>query len=245
MAVLKYKTANGEYKTLLNYTIKNPNVVGTTGESATDVMSQKAVTDELNKKMDSTEASKFVSSETFNTEVTKIVNKTVYGNETPTVSGEVVTTENLGTTLSGYATQSWVGEQGYTKNEGTVTSVGVSVPTGLSVANSPVTTNGTIAISLATGYEIPQTTTLNSFLKGSMKVVSANSNITNFNETTAAGTQLHIIYTNTSSADTTVTIPTSGYKTPDGQQMNITVPKGGYAEVNLMNIEGTTYVRGL
>lgn len=43
---------------------------------------------------------------------------------------------------------------------GTVTSVGVSVPTGLSVANSPVTTSGTIAISLASGYTIPTTAAL-------------------------------------------------------------------------------------
>ena len=43
---------------------------------------------------------------------------------------------------------------------GTVTSVGVSVPTGLSVANSPVTSAGTIAISLASGYTIPTTTAL-------------------------------------------------------------------------------------
>lgn len=49
MAVLKYKTRNGEYKTLLNYTIKNPHVVGTTGDSEIDVMSQKAVTEELKK----------------------------------------------------------------------------------------------------------------------------------------------------------------------------------------------------
>lgn len=40
---------------------------------------------------------------------------------------------------------------------GTVTSVGVSVPTGLSVSGSPVTTSGTIAISLASGYSIPTT----------------------------------------------------------------------------------------
>lgn len=41
---------------------------------------------------------------------------------------------------------------------GTVTSVGVSVPTGLSVSNTPITTSGTIAISLASGYSIPTTT---------------------------------------------------------------------------------------
>lgn len=38
---------------------------------------------------------------------------------------------------------------------GTVTSVGVSVPTGLTVSNSPITSSGTIAIGMDTGYSIP------------------------------------------------------------------------------------------
>ena len=45
----------------------------------------------------------------------------------------------------------------YTTNTGTVTSVGVSVPTGLSVTGSPVTSSGTIAISYSAGYSIPTT----------------------------------------------------------------------------------------
>jgi len=40
---------------------------------------------------------------------------------------------------------------------GTVTSVGISVPTGLSVSNTPVTGSGTIAITLTSGYSIPTT----------------------------------------------------------------------------------------
>lgn len=40
---------------------------------------------------------------------------------------------------------------------GSVTSVALSVPTGLSVSGSPITTSGTLAISLAGGYTIPQT----------------------------------------------------------------------------------------
>lgn len=40
---------------------------------------------------------------------------------------------------------------------GTVTSVGVSVPTGLSVSNTPVTGSGTIAITFTAGYSIPTT----------------------------------------------------------------------------------------
>ena len=41
-------------------------------------------------------------------------------------------------------------------SSGTVTSVALSVPTGLSVSGSPITTSGTLAISLASGYVIPQ-----------------------------------------------------------------------------------------
>lgn len=48
-------------------------------------------------------------------------------------------------------------DSGYTKNTGTVTSVAVSVPTGLSVSGSPITTKGTIAIALDSGYSIPTT----------------------------------------------------------------------------------------
>ena len=40
---------------------------------------------------------------------------------------------------------------------GSVTSVGLSVPTGFSVASSPVTTSGTIALSFAAGYSLPTT----------------------------------------------------------------------------------------
>ena len=36
---------------------------------------------------------------------------------------------------------------------GTVTSVGMSVPTGFSIANSPVTTSGTLAVTYASGYQ--------------------------------------------------------------------------------------------
>lgn len=48
-------------------------------------------------------------------------------------------------------------DSGFTANKGTVTSVGLTVPTGLSVSGSPVTGSGTLAISLASGYSIPTT----------------------------------------------------------------------------------------
>lgn len=40
---------------------------------------------------------------------------------------------------------------------GSVTSVGMTVPTGLSVSGSPITTSGTLAVTLQTGYSIPTT----------------------------------------------------------------------------------------
>ena len=40
---------------------------------------------------------------------------------------------------------------------GTVTSVAMSVPTGLSIYGSPITSSGTLALSLASGYSIPTT----------------------------------------------------------------------------------------
>lgn len=49
-------------------------------------------------------------------------------------------------------------DSGYTKNTGTVTSVGLTLPTGLVCATKTITTSGTFAISLASGYSIPTTT---------------------------------------------------------------------------------------
>ena len=50
---------------------------------------------------------------------------------------------------------------GYLTSEtytGTVTSVSLTLPTGLEVTGSPITTSGTLAVSFATGYSIPTTT---------------------------------------------------------------------------------------
>jgi hypothetical protein len=48
-------------------------------------------------------------------------------------------------------------DAGFTTNAGTVTSVALSVPKGLSVSGSPVTASGTLAIALSSGYSIPTT----------------------------------------------------------------------------------------
>ena len=54
----------------------------------------------------------------------------------------------------------WTNDSGYLTAEtytGTVTSVAASVPTGLSIAGSPITSSGTLAITFTAGYSIPTT----------------------------------------------------------------------------------------
>lgn len=60
--------------------------------------------------------------------------------------------------LANYYTRAEIDAKGYTTNKGTVTSVGLTLPTGLVCATKTITTSGTFAISLASGYSIPTTT---------------------------------------------------------------------------------------
>lgn len=48
-------------------------------------------------------------------------------------------------------------DSGFTTNKGTVTSVAMSVPTGLSISGSPIIASGTLALSYTSGYSIPTT----------------------------------------------------------------------------------------
>ncbi len=49
MATLKYQDENGNYVTISQYKVNDLQIVQTVGDSEEKVMSQKAVTDELNK----------------------------------------------------------------------------------------------------------------------------------------------------------------------------------------------------
>jgi Collagen triple helix repeat (20 copies) len=72
-----------------------------------------------------------------------------------TIRGEI-TSSNV-TTALGFTPYNATNPNGYTNNTGTVTSVALTTPTGLSVTGSPVTTSGTLALSLTSGYSIPTT----------------------------------------------------------------------------------------
>lgn len=63
----------------------------------------------------------------------------------------------------GSTSYSWILIPAGDEPEGTVTSVGVSVPTGFSVSNTPITSSGTIAITFASGYSLPTTAKQNTW----------------------------------------------------------------------------------
>ena len=74
-------------------------------------------------------------------------------------SGGLYTTLSVGSNeqiLTVDSTQTY-GVKWATVSAGTVTSVAMTVPTGLSISGSPITTAGTLALSLTSGYNIPKT----------------------------------------------------------------------------------------
>jgi len=76
---------------------------------------------------------------------------------TPVVGEPIYTTDDKKLYIGDGTTAGGVAVGGGT---GSVTSVAATVPTGLAIAGSPITTSGTLAISLASGYVIPTQSTL-------------------------------------------------------------------------------------
>lgn len=87
---------------------------------------------------------------------------------------EQISKSHLTEALAGYATEKWVEDKGYltnrdaytkaeidaqgwSSNKGTVTSVGIAMPTGFSVSGSPITEKGILAVGFASGYSLPTT----------------------------------------------------------------------------------------
>ena len=68
---------------------------------------------------------------------------------------------------AGTSSQYWRGDKTWqtlpAAGTGTVTSVVMSVPTGLSISGSPITTSGTLALSLTSGYAIPTTANISTW----------------------------------------------------------------------------------
>lgn len=79
------------------------------------------------------------------------------GTVTTVNPGDPATVTNVGTSAAAvFNFEIPKGEDG--TGNGTVTSIAISVPTGLEVSGSPITTSGTFAITFASGYSIPTNT---------------------------------------------------------------------------------------
>lgn len=82
-------------------------------------------------------------------------------------------------------------------------------------------------------------------LHGSYKVVHVNSGGV-VSENPEEGTEVDVIYTNSTNQEITLTIvPTQRVKTPFARDIVLIIPSGGYCEANYSNIGGTIYVRGM
>jgi hypothetical protein len=108
-------------------------------------------------------------------------------------------------TNDGYGNYSWAATGG----TGTVTSVGLSVPTGFTVTNSPVTTNGTISMGFTSGYSLPMTADQVNW--------SSAYDWVNANGLLSISGSHSLIFRTTGSTD--ITLPTSGI-IPNQQDVN-------------------------
>lgn len=159
---------------------------------------------------------------------------------TETVEEQEVTTyswEQIGSTtadLSNYVNKVNVGNTEYTPSGGAV-----------SLPAYPTTLPASDVYSWAKEENKPSYTL--SEVGAAASVVALTENVNSTCSITGAGNagkMETIVYTNSSGSSKTVTIPTT-YSTPDGAAITLTVPDGGYCEVNYLNISGTIYARGV
>lgn len=232
MATLKYRTSSGEYKTLTNYSVQPITPVQVTGTSATDIMSQNAVTNELNKK------------------ATKATTLSGYGITDAKISDGTIT-------LGDKTIKPITAETGTVASVTITGGTGISI-----TSTDPITTSGTRGISLSTDYQnkISSATTLVSFLEGANTVTSISSipitkrlciaSVTSGSFTLAntpsAGREIHVIIKNTSSSDITITIPngTEGNITYNSNDVTTLTIKGNcFGEINAISDGSTVYIR--
>lgn len=262
MAVVKYKSKDGSYKTLYNYNINNVPVVQGTGTSTDSVMSQKAVTDELAKYVEKpttgTEyaTQKWVTDQAYlqenaltdyatksevNAKADSATTLAGYGITDAKIEGGTITLGNQSLTplasdaLTGYATESWVNGE-LAKKAGT----------GVASSGANGLMSSTDKGNLDFLFGVNKVSSVSSIAVDKRLVVatiSSNGSL-GLASTPAAGREIHVIINNTSSSDITITIPdNSSYKSAIGTSLKI---KGNsYGEVNIISDGTTMYVRGV
>lgn len=229
MATIKYRTSSGEYRTLTNYSVQPITPVQTTGTSATDIMSQNAVTTELNKK------------------ATTATTLSGYGIADAKISDGVIT-------LGGNTITPLTAETGTVASVTITGGTGISV-----TDSTAITTNGTRGISISTDYQnkINNATTLVSFLEGvntttsvasipvtkrlCVATISGDGEFT-LASTPSAGREIHVIVKNSNSSDITITLPSSSSYNNNGVD-SLTVKGSSFGEINAISDGSTVYIR--
>ena len=119
MAVLKYKNEQGEFVTLTNYTVQPIIPVQTTGDSLSDVMSQKAVSDGLEKKVDNDELDgKIADAIAESDAVISAITKVISGDSAVSGAVETIVTEKLENYYTSAETKEYI--SGYTYSKGDI-----------------------------------------------------------------------------------------------------------------------------
>jgi len=147
--------------------------------------------------------------------------------KTLSVTGDMVLTGGLFDSLSSAGTNGmvlqstgsavkWVATStlglGGSGSSGTVTSVAMTTPTGLTVTGSPITTDGTLALSLTSGYTIPLSadiTNLNTFYTTPSNRITAGSGL---------AWSTNTLNCNTASASVVGCLSTTDWSTFNGKQ---------------------------
>lgn len=151
----------------------------------------------------------------------------------PSSNNKVATASDIPTTLPASDVYSWAkasSKPSYSYSE---------------ISNTPSSLPASDVYSWAKASSKPTYTLSEVGATTSVSAISSNTSSTcSITGSGNAGKIQTIIYTNSTSSDLTVTVPTT-YTTPDGAAIELTCPGGGYCEVSYLNISGTIYARGI
>lgn len=82
------------------------------------------------------------------------------------------------------------------------------------------------------------------FVRGMVMVQTISQNTTIDSIEVEEGSQVDVLYVNSSASTVTVTIDIGSARTPDGGSVVLTVPAGGYGEANYLRTGDVLFVRG-
>lgn len=82
------------------------------------------------------------------------------------------------------------------------------------------------------------------FVRGMVMVQTISQNTTIDSIDVEEGSQVDVLYVNSSASTVTVTIDIGSARTPDGGSVVLTIPAGGYGEANYLSTGNVLFVRG-